>query len=222
MAHGHCVGIRLPGGSSAEERSVTVPEAVLARLHPEERQHFRGLAPGRQLTWVGGRLALRQALDDLGIASGAALLPTTRGAPSLPAGAVGSISHKEGVAVALAAPDSGWTVGVDVELGAAARRDIAPYVLTPGERQRIEALPEPLRAAEVLWAFSAKEALYKALDPHVGRHVSFQEASVERGADGAGVATLSLRNGEGPFEAQLGWLIRDQLVVTTARVRRHR
>jgi phosphopantetheine--protein transferase-like protein len=179
---------------------VAVPlPAEEAPLRPEERAHADGLPAARRATWVGGRVALRAALDALGVAAGP-LLATPRGAPALRAGVAGSISHKEALAVALAArAPGGETLGVDVELDPtvrAPRADIAPRVLTPAERARVDALAPAERTREVLVSFAAKEAIYKALDPWVRRSVSWQEVELSRGARGALAAVFHARPGE--------------------------
>ena len=227
MVHGRCVAVSLPpapAGSRADagDDLPVVRADVFARLPEEERDHARGLAPARQVTWVGGRLALRAALVDLGVTAGA-MLSDDRGAPVLPPGTVGSISHKAHLAVALAAPDAGWSVGVDLEdLTAPRRRDISTHVLTPSERQAIASLEEPRRSYEVLARFAAKEAIYKAVDRFVRRYVSFQEVTLHRSADGNLHADLRFRSGEGPFDVELAELALPGMIIATARVRPQR
>jgi 4'-phosphopantetheinyl transferase EntD len=234
LAHGWCVGVTLPGAGEAGGGDVgEIPEHVLAQLAEAERRHAETLPPWRRVTWIGGRLALRAALADASMDAGAAIaiLATARGAPSLPAGAVGSISHKDELAVGLAAPAAdGWQLGVDVERIRAGRPDISRLALRPEERARLAPPGDPRRAEQVLSAFSAKESIYKALDPFVGRHVSYDEASVELRADGTAAAGLHLRARrgapppaaiEGPFDVEVTWLRPEEgVVVTTARVRR--
>src|SRR6185369_14309151 len=147
--------------------------------------------------------------DDLAIDAGP-ILQTPRGAPLLPEGASGSISHKEGLAVGLAAAAAdvaaGWRVGVDVERIAPRHPDLARYVLRPEERERL-APADPERQAQVLAAFSAKEAIYKALDPFVARLVAFDEVAVAHRDDGTAEVTMHLRGRpeaiEGPFEVEV-------------------
>jgi 4'-phosphopantetheinyl transferase EntD len=229
LPYGRCVGVALPvlRAAAADGAGDDVPAAALAALHEDERRHAAALGPLRRVTWVGGRLALRAALDDLSLAAGA-ILPTPRGAPALPDAVVGSISHKDGLAVALAAPaGGGWRVGVDIERVTPRRSDIARHVLRLEERERL-APPsdEPRRQAEILSAFSAKEAIYKALDPFVGRYVAFDEVAVVLRDDGSAGVTLHLRGGaaapapEGPFDVELRWQRRDDIILSTARVRR--
>jgi enterobactin synthetase component D len=224
LVHGRCVAVSLPAATAgsradAADAPALVPAAVLAQLAAAERDHARSLAPARQVTWVGGRLALRAALSDLGVGA-AAMLSDDRGAPLLPPGTVGSISHKAHLAVALAAPDSGWSVGIDLEdLKAPPRRDISKHVLTESERQAIASLDEPQRRHEVLTRFAAKEAIYKAVDRFVRRYVSFQEVTLRRSTDGKLHAAVSFRSGEGPFDVELAELPLPGFLIATARVR---
>jgi enterobactin synthetase component D len=184
----------------------------------------------RRAGWVGGRIALRAALSDLSL-DVPPILSTPRGAPLLPAGARGSISHKKGLVVALAARagdgDGAWHIGIDLERIVPGHSGIARYVLRPEERARLPAGDDPRRVEELLFAFSAKEAIYKALDPFLGRYVSFHEVAVERRADGAASATLHLKGGaagappsEAPprFDVDVRWLRHEDFIVTTARV----
>jgi enterobactin synthetase component D len=244
LPHGRCVGVALPTDFAG--RGGAIPEAALGALDVEERRHVETLAPLRRTTFVGGRLALRAALADLSIDPGA-ILSTARGAPRLPAGAAGSISHKDGLAVGLAAAagdgadgggagdGGGWRLGVDIERIRTGRPDISGKVLRPEELARLPAAPDAdadalaagaRRNEEVVFAFSAKEAIYKALDPFVQRYVSFHEVAVLRRDDGAAEAILHLRRppgraaDEGPFEVQVAWSrIDDDVILTTARVR---
>jgi enterobactin synthetase component D len=220
LPFGRLVGVALPA-----ETDVEAMGALAAALLPEERAHAAALPPARRATWTGGRVALRAALADVGVTAGP-LFATPRGAPALPAGAAGSISHKPALALALAArvaADAPTTLGIDLEIDIdrmrAPRVDIARHVLTSAERARADALPPATRAREVLVAFAAKEAIYKALDPWVRRFVSFGEVELARHADGALEAALSLRTGEGPFCVELDEVPWDGFLVVAARVR---
>jgi enterobactin synthetase component D len=204
LEHGRCVGLRIERG------------APLA-LHEDERAHVRTLTSTRAATWMAGRAALHVALERLGEKTGA-LLATPRGAPELPTHLVGSISHKETVAVGLVARARGDAIGVDVEIDRAPRGDIGRMVLRDEERAEIEALPPEERVLETLIRFSAKEALYKALDRYVGRYVGFKEARMTPLPDGTARVELFLTKGEGPFDVEARWRRADGLVLTTARV----
>lgn len=189
--------------------------AVLAAgLLPEERAHADGLPEARRLTFAGGRLALRAALA-LGAAA-EPILSTPRGGPMLPAGFAGSIAHKPTLAVALAArAPADVTLGVDVEIDRASRFDLSTRVLTPAELRRHDALPSEDRARAVLVAFATKEAIYKALDPWLGRHVAFGEVEIEGRA-----AKLAPRAGEPAFTIELDEVPLAGHILVTARVQR--
>ncbi len=214
---GICVGVSLPDG----------PFELPGELHPEEAAFARTLPEARRAGWVGGRVALRVALDRVsggGFEVSGPLLATPRGAPLLPAGMVGSVSHKRSIAVALVArePSPRATVGIDVEEIRPLRVDVASRVLTPEEQTALPA-DGAARDAAVLLAFSAKEAIYKALDPWVRRFVGFHEASVARAPDGALTGRLALDRGEGPFSVELHDARvagETGLVLVAARVRR--
>ena len=173
---------------------------------------------------------MHEALRDLGLDRGP-ILTDKRGAPELPDGATGSISHKRTLAVALAAHRrDGLSVGVDLEPvpvvppsptepGWDSRPDISGRVMTPEELAALAATPELLRRRQVVLHFSIKEALYKALNPLIGRYVSFQEASILPRDDGAVNVTLTLAKHEGPFQVEARWSEISGHLLTTAAVR---
>jgi 4'-phosphopantetheinyl transferase EntD len=200
LTAGVCVGVSLPEGGEF---------ALPPSLHPDEAAFVHASPAARRATFIGGRVALRAALAafDADVGSGASpMLSTPRGAPALPPGFVGSVSHKRELAVAIVAraePTPRSTLGIDVEIPRALRTDISTRVLTPAERAAVAALDPAARDAEVLYRFAAKEAIYKALDPWVQRLVSFQEVEIVTAPDGARQARLALARGEGPFDVVL-------------------
>src|ERR1019366_2535368 len=126
---------------------------------PEEREAAAALGPVRRRAWVGGRVALREALARIG-KTAPPILADERGAPRLPSGLAGSISHKEHVAVALVATEETGTaakVGVDVEIDAPRARDIAAKVLRVEELADLGGMGADEKARAVLLRFSAKE-----------------------------------------------------------------
>jgi 4'-phosphopantetheinyl transferase EntD len=191
-------------------------------LHPEELAHAATLAPARRVTWVGGRVALRAALAQLGADAPQPILATPRKAPMLPAGFVGSITHKRGLAAALAAraDEPLRTLGLDLEIAAPLRTDIAARILGEDELAALAGLTGPARDVEVLRRFAAKEAIYKALDPWVSRYVTFREATVVRAPDGTLTATLALPPAEGTFRVELHDASADDLILIAARIAR--
>ena len=149
-------------------------EAAAAQLAPEEQAFAATLSAVRRRELIAGRTALRALLA----AEHAAhpILPDDRGAPQLPAGWVGSVSHKGTAAAAIIAPSSDPRahVGVDLELAAPPKQDIARWILTKREQ---ETLDDRGRGATL--RFSIKEAIYKAVDPFVRRYVAFTEVELD-------------------------------------------
>lgn len=213
LPHGLAVAVALPAPAA------DVPPEALGRLHPEERAWALGQPPRRRATWVGGRLALRQALGEIGIDAGP-LFATDRGAPALPAGVTGSLTHKAGaLAVALVDLQSAWQLGIDLEQLARPRPGIARKVLTPSEQERLAGLPPQEHWREVAVRFSMKEAIYKALDPFVRRYVDFGEVEIDFPFDAGATVRLCLSRGEGPFAVETSLHMDGDEVLTTARVR---
>ncbi|HEY8040408.1 MAG TPA: 4'-phosphopantetheinyl transferase superfamily protein [Polyangiaceae bacterium] len=210
LAHGRCVGVRLPPAGPSFE-------ALAGALLPEERAFAAGLGPVRRRGWVGGRVAMRLALARAGLEA-PPVTSDERGAPVLPSGLAGSLSHKEHVAVALVAREARARLGVDIELDVPRRVDVSRRVLAEDELAEVAGLSPMEHDREVLLRFSAKEAIYKALDPFVRRYVAFREVSVTPREDGSAGARMHLPAAEGPFAVEVRWRRLDGLVLTTARV----
>jgi enterobactin synthetase component D len=211
LEHGRCVGVRIPGAEPAVD---ALAETSLA---PAERTRAMSLPFLRRRTWVGGRVAMREALERLRLPL-LAIATDDRGAPILPSGAAGSISHKESLAVALVAQEPYAKVGVDIEMDVPRSQDISSRVLTDDEIAELASLDPASLAREVLLRFSAKEAIYKALDPFVRRYVGFKEVGVSTRPDGTARVSIHLERAEGPFAIDVRWLRFDGIVLTTARV----
>ncbi len=221
--HGVLTAIHIPDSPDP------VPDGVLATLPAAESEHARGLRGYRQVQFVGGRIALRESCLVMGVRSGA-ILSDDRGAPLIPAGLAGSVSHKATLAVSMVARDGLGTLGVDLEDYGPQRLGIGPRVLTAVELAAIADHPTDRRWFGILVRFSLKEAIYKALDPYVHRYVGFHEAEVTPDVHGLAAVTLRLtppagpdgvaRAAEGPFEvdARYDWL--HGRLVTSVRIRR--
>jgi 4'-phosphopantetheinyl transferase EntD len=199
--HGVLAAVHIPDSPDP------VPEEILARLPAAEADHARSLRGYRQVQFVGGRIALRRACEQLGVRP-TPILSTDRGAPLVPAGLAGSVSHKRTLAVGMVASSRDGTLGVDLEDYGPPRPSIARHILTPAELAAVEALPEDRRWTAILQRFSIKEAIYKAVDPYVRRYVGFHEAMVWPDLQKTARVELCLANGEGPFavDARYDWL----------------
>lgn len=195
-----------------------VSPEVLERLHPAEAELALQHRGYRQGQFVGGRLALRRACEQLG-EQPPAILSSSRGAPVVGERLVGSVSHKRDLAIGMAARPTSGTLGVDIEDYGPPRLSVAESVLCPDELEQIASLPDDRRWIALLLRFSIKECIYKAIDPWVARYVGFHEAKVEPDLQGGARVTLDLKHGEGPFliDAHYCWL--HGRLVTSVRAR---
>jgi len=194
-------GVHLPSVELPIEDSWT------ASLHPKEKSYAEDLKAHKKISWVGGRVAIRTAMGPLDN-SREAILSGPYGAPILPKGLTGSISHKKTLAVAMVARSQHGTIGIDLEELTPERPGIAERVLTDEELVAVKTLPPERQWTSILLRFAMKEAFYKALFPHVTRYVGFDEAVVDPGLNGDMVIRPNLKDGEGPFEieARYYWL----------------
>jgi enterobactin synthetase component D / holo-[acyl-carrier protein] synthase len=147
-----------------------------------------GAVEKRQAEYLAGRLCARQCLL---ATTGSAAIPERGddGAPIWPGSCVGSITHTQGWAAAIAGPKPHFAgLGLDAETLLSDRRAaaLARKILTPAERQRFHAeLENPARLITLV--FSMKESLFKALYPLTGRRFYFQDAElVSQSEDGKG------------------------------------
>jgi enterobactin synthetase component D len=182
------------------EVALVVVDGDASGLHPDERAHARALSDHRAREWIAGRRALRMLLGEVG-----PIMSDDRGAPIAPAGHAASVSHKGALAAALVTRDTGWHIGLDLELAQPSRHDIGSRILTAREQAQIRA------PREVTRSFSIKEAIYKAVDPFVRRYVGFLE--VELAFDPL-VVTSAL-----PLAIEASWLEHDGYWISTARAR---
>jgi 4'-phosphopantetheinyl transferase EntD len=157
-------------------------------LHPDEERAVAGAVEKRRRDFTLGRACAHAALAQLNRDAG----PIGRaddGAPVWPAGIVGSITHTEGYAAAVAAAMADFAgLGVDAERIGGVTSDLWPRLFDAGERDALARQADPLRFATLL--FSAKEACHKAGRERVLRfhdlHVALGEGSftARRGAEG--------------------------------------
>jgi enterobactin synthetase component D len=224
VAHGACVIVALDAADA---------DAALAALPPAEQDLTAQLGPGRRREFIAGRTALHLALagfapvpspsaspspssssspspSSSSSPSSSPVLSDDRGAPVLPAGWVGSISHKAtaqgALAAALVAPAGAGCIGVDLERAGPPRQDIARRVLTPRELAQLADLG-PGRGPGVTLRFAIKEAIYKAIDPYLRRYVGFTEVELDIAGDAVAVTSALPVAIEAAFCAHAGhWL----------------
>jgi enterobactin synthetase component D len=161
----------------------TIDAAQLARLKDGGIVLPESLANAvlkRQVEFAAGRLCARQALQKLGCDSPATLAIGQHRAPLWPAGYLGSISHGDGLAIAVVAAAREWHgMGIDIEcvLSNQAAQPLVEHLMTASEL----AIGGNAGLTLEHWlslVFSAKESLFKALYPFVGRYFDFLDVEV--------------------------------------------
>ncbi|MFM5093321.1 4'-phosphopantetheinyl transferase [Aeromonas rivipollensis] len=144
---------------------------------------LQGAAPKRLGEFLAGRLAAREALRPFGLGARGVAIGSAR-EPLWPEGMEGSISHSQlagqGVALCGVRPAQGG-MGLDLEawLGPEQGRQLWPGIVDEDEWGRLEAGGRAVgldRSRGLTLVFSAKESLFKALYPRVGRYFDFLDA----------------------------------------------
>jgi len=162
-------------------RAGAPPGSVVALLHPAERAFaLAHRSTDSRGCWVAGRYCLALALAPL--APRVALLAHESGAPTIPYGAFGSISHKKSMTVAVASTAFDG-LGVDLESVDRHDRELQHKVLTGAERVGLGGLGDE-GTPFVTVHFALKEAVYKASPFEQQEDLEFQdiELAVPRAA----------------------------------------
>lgn len=147
-----------------------------AELFPEESLAVLRAVPRRRAEFAAGRLAARRAMAKLGAPATEIPAGPDR-APVWPQGIVGSISHSDGLCVAVVGfAHDVEALGVDIEADAPLDPALIPEICLSEE---LETLPEAARPAQARRVFSAKEAAYKAHYPRARRIFGFHALSVD-------------------------------------------
>ncbi|MEU7042153.1 4'-phosphopantetheinyl transferase superfamily protein [Streptomyces varsoviensis] len=210
---------------AAAETAETFEDPADARLFPEEEALIAKAVDKRRREFTTARHCARQALARLGLPP-APLVHGERGAPTWPAGVVGSMTHCDGYrAAAVARRADIASLGIDAEPHGPLPEGVYESVTLPAERRHLGGLAA-LRP-DVHWdrlLFSAKESVYKTWFPLTGAWLDFEEAHLEFEAASGGAArgTFAARllvsrddpEGRALTGFQGRWLVRDGLVVT--------
>lgn len=165
------------------------------QIPPDVLQALAQAVPKRQREFATGRVLAAHALQ----ASGCADTQVRRGdnrQPLWPKDRVGSISHSHTLAwVAVSKPNTLCGLGVDIERVGRLSVKLHDSVFTSVEQARYATAAAPQHWADIL--FSAKEAIYKAVNPITHQYIGFHEVDVTLSPDGQRF-TVRYVGGHGP------------------------
>jgi 4'-phosphopantetheinyl transferase EntD len=183
------VAVRVALGAVADHR---------IDLDPREAATIAAAAPRRIAEFSTGRWLAREAMIALGLDPGPVTRTEAR-APRWPAVCIGSITHgRDLAAAAVARRDALRGVGIDLEEASRVGPELHPKVFTARERAELDARPAN-RTLEGTLRFSAKEAVYKAVNPQIGRFIGFREVEVV--VDEQSPATIDAQRTDGGIVA---------------------
>jgi enterobactin synthetase component D len=160
---------------------------------------MRRFSPKRRLDFIAGRYCALKALEMLGMKNCPEIGVRSNGSPAWPQGWIGSITHTDGFAsAAVARADALHSLGIDTEhiMSHDTATDIVCLSLLPAERQRWEQRLHPglSFAAYVTLVFSAKESVYKCLNPLFGVFLEFHDVEIRIATTQTGRFDIKLRN----------------------------
>lgn len=207
------------GAFALPEATAENLQPLLASLHPDELARTKKFAARRQMTFAGGRWAIREALKKMGVHFPLAIASNSRGAPGVPQNLRLSLAHKDDVVCVLVQRGEQFELGVDVEHADAVGEDIESKIMTDKEQKRLRTRPATEHVRERSICFAVKEALYKALDPYVQRYVDFREVEVTTSPSGVATVDFFLKGNEGPFLAEAHWYCDGAFVFATCKVK---
>jgi enterobactin synthetase component D / holo-[acyl-carrier protein] synthase len=194
-------------------------------LFPEEEAVIAGATAKRRAEFAAGRSCARAALARLGVRPGP-IVPGERRAPRWPPGVVGAITHCPGYcAAAVAWAGDIAALGVDAEPDQPLPRGVLAMVTADrehGERRMLAGLAATPGPSWDRLLFSAKESVYKAWYPVMGRWLGFEDAELAIDPGGTFTARLLagplLVRGSPVPEVRGRWLAARGLILTAATV----
>ena len=142
-------------------------------LDPEHVAIQNSIA-SRKREYSSGRRAAHAALRQFGIDE--VSIDRIERAPSWPSGIVGSISHSNALAVAAIGSNEDYLgMGIDVIPVLAVSESVGERVLLSTERQWLRHMDSGIWRTAL---YSAKESIYKAVNPVVGEFLAFDDVEL--------------------------------------------
>lgn len=177
-------------------------------LHPEERVLVSRAVDIRKSEFGDARWCAHRALEELGLPDTGAILKGEKGMPLWPEGYTGSLTHTDGLRIAVVAPtDQLRAVGIDAEPAEPLPEGVLDQIARGAERHWVD----KQKAAGNIWAdrllFCVKEATYKSWFPMTLRWIGFEDAEVEISDDGTFIAYLLVRPTPVPY-IRGRWVVR--------------
>lgn len=153
------------------------PRSLEDLSYESEASLAEGWAPKVQGLYAAGRVAAHQALSSLGVVD-EAIPREESGAPLWPEGTLGSITHTEGMALAVVGKrDKVRALGIDVEkIGRELSQGLVGKVSSKIEEDWIAEQESNLRLLQLL---SAKEAIFKAVFSLTKIRLGFLDAEIK-------------------------------------------
>jgi len=153
-------------------------DALFGRLGVEWSASLERAVPKRRAEFLAGRYCAAQALQRLDRAGPVGIGPDR--CPAWPPTVIGSISHSEHQAVAVATCDPAVVgLGIDIEapIDAPTAAGLRAQILTARDESCLQH-PELAPETVLTLAFSAKESFFKALYPSVKAFFGFETVSI--------------------------------------------
>lgn len=173
--------------------------SVEGDIFPEEIHHVRHSVDKRMHEYRAGRILVRRASRQLGVAA-FPLIPDWNRCPRWPEGIVGSISHTDETCGAVVGMSSRYhSIGFDVEEIKKVRRVLWPTFCTPVELEHISRYPSSDQQKAAALIFSAKESFFKC-HFYLNRHfIRFHDIEVILCASGKRFRICCLNGDLPPF-----------------------
>lgn len=191
---------------------------LLLRLPPSLQLMINKAVKKRQAEFIAGRYCVARALTMLTGSKDCWVINRKDRSPIWPKGVVGSISHSKTVATAIVARQHHiCSAGIDIEslIPDQQAKHIASEILAGDTVQTCDYSFSQV----ITLLFSAKETLFKALYPILGKMMSFSDAFCTRLDPQHNICRLALRNRSDGFgleqsEFDIGYAFDDNSVMT--------
>ncbi len=146
-------------------------------LHPEEQSLTGSMAKKRLEDFKSSRYVASLALNQLGYENFPLLINQHRG-PVWPRTVVGSLTHCDGIAFAVANYNSAVrSIGIDLEAYTTMAPNLYRMICSEQELTHLQQFEQPELMAKVI--FSVKESIYKCLNPLLNEWIDFKDVSIE-------------------------------------------